>query len=181
MKKIVCFWVLLMAASMAQSGIYKWTDSQGNVHFSDKPHRGAEVIQVPEAQTYSPPPVPETEKQNKAVAEDDETARGYEKIEIIQPENQATIRNNQGLVNVSVELAPDLKPGDRIQLIYDGEKLGPPQNTPNFILNNVYRGAHTIAVQVENAEGQVLTTSEPITIYMHRPRVGMVPQTRPAR
>lgn len=179
MQKIMFFWVLLLAASVAQGQIYKWTDEQGNVHFSDKPHKGAEKIELPQVQTYSPPPLPEPIQVAEEADEGEE--RAYETVKITQPENQATLRDNQGLVHVAVALSPDLKPGDRIQLIYDGEKLGPPQKTPNFILNNVLRGAHSIAVQIEDSEGQVLATSEPVTIYMHRPRVGMVPQTRPSR
>ncbi len=37
----------------------------------------------------------------------------------------------------------------------------------------MYRGSHTIAVQVVNTEGKVLITSDMVTIYMQQPRVGM--------
>lgn len=176
MKKTLSYLLLSLLTVTVQAQIYKWTDSQGNVHFSDKPHQGAQEIELPEVQTYSPPPVPQANANNQENGE--EETDSYESISITQPENEATLRNNQGLVNVSVELKPSLKTGDKLQMIFDGQKLGAAQTTPNFIINNVYRGSHTIAVQVVNADGKVLMTSDSITIFMHRPRVGMVPQTR---
>jgi hypothetical protein len=37
---------------------YRWVDAQGVVHYSDTPHPGAQVIQLPSAQTYRAPPPP---------------------------------------------------------------------------------------------------------------------------
>ncbi|WP_131781718.1 DUF4124 domain-containing protein [Legionella gresilensis] len=164
--------------------IYKWTDSQGVVHFSDEPHPGAETVVLPPTQSSNPPPsnVPTTpstpvtgNKINKnSLIQPDYTAT------ISQPKSDSTIRNNQGYVSVAIEVEPEIQQGVMLQLIFDNQPLGKPQVGKNFILNNVNRGAHTLAVQIIGADGEVLSTSDPITFYMQRPRVGMVPNTRPA-
>lgn len=176
MKKTVSFVLLILLTVTVQAQIYKWTDAQGNVHFSDKPHQGAEQIELPEVQTFSPPARPQTQDDSQQQAEDESDLE--QEIIITQPENQATIRNNQGLVTVSVEVKPALQAGEQLQMIFDGQKLGAPQTMPNFIINNVYRGSHTIAIERLDADGKVVMTSKSITIFMHRPRVGMVPGTR---
>ncbi|MGH8515031.1 MAG: DUF4124 domain-containing protein, partial [Gammaproteobacteria bacterium] len=35
---------LLVITSMAHAAVYKWTDAEGNVQFSDKPQPGAEEV-----------------------------------------------------------------------------------------------------------------------------------------
>ncbi len=164
--------ILLTCASYAQ--VYTWTDSQGVVHFSDTPHPGAEKIQIPEPQTFSPStPTPKQEIAPANHNNMNESEHSYTKVVIREPENQATIRNPQGYAVVSVEVAPQLSEGDKLQLIYDGSPLGDPQPNTVFELNGMYRGSHTIAVQVVNADGKVLITSDTVTIYMQQPRVGM--------
>ncbi len=114
------FWgislILLTCASYAQ--VYTWTDSQGVVHFSDTPHPGAEKIQIPETQTFSPStPTPKQEIAPANRNNLDDSGHSYTKVAIREPENQATIRNPQGYVVVSVEVEPQLSEGDKLQLI----------------------------------------------------------------
>ena len=156
----------IVYASYAQ--VYKWTDSQGGVHFSDHPHAGAEIIKMPDVQSYIPPSIsnPSTTRQDKEGT--DSTLGSYIKVEITQPENKATIRNNQGYLVVAVQLDPELSKGDTLQMVFDGASLGDPQTSLSFELNGVYRGTHTIAVQVLNAGGGIIKSSETITFFMHR-------------
>ncbi len=159
---------LIICVSYAQ--VYKWTDSQGVVHFSDTPHVGAETINNIQTQNYSTPPqstIPKIEEQPKK-------EKIYKNITILQPQDQATIRNNQGYLVVSVEVLPKLFPSDKVQIVFDGKAQGTPQDRLMFQLNGIYRGMHTIAVQIIDSKNEVVKTSSPVTIYMQRPRVGMV-------
>ncbi len=160
-----------------QGQIYKWTDSSGTVHFTDKPRPGAEKVDLPAVQTFSSPPVEPVATPEPLQLVDEAT--DY-KIEIVEPKNQATIRNNQGYISVMLQITPELKESDKVQILFDGSPLGEPQANTVFALKDVNRGAHSIAAQIVGGAGKVLDTSEAITVYMHRPRVGMVPQTRPA-
>lgn len=175
MNKILLGLFCVTAGFTTYADIYKWVDSDGNVHFGDTPHAGAEKLKLPDAQSYSSPNVPTSNVPSSAnsSSESKVSKHAYRNVLIAQPDNETTIRNNRGAILTSVQLEPALFEGDKIQLIFDGSPLGPPQTNSVFQLNNVFRGSHTIAAQIIDVEGQVLITSDPITVYVQRPRVGM--------
>lgn len=176
MKKLVLVVSCVFIFCVSYAQIFKWTDSQGVVHFSDQPHPGSKQLQIPNSQGFTPPVsqsggAVQDAQEPEQVTSDEPT---YNRVAIIQPLNDTTIRNNQGYILVAVEMEPGLAAGDNLQMIFDGAPLGDPQPNTFFNLNGVYRGTHTLAVQILNRDGAVLLTSDTITIYMHRPRVGMV-------
>lgn len=175
MKNLALFILLMICISCSYSQIYKWVDSQGVVHFTDKPHDGAQEIKIPEAQTYVPPNNSENGKDEKPNEEVEKPAEEieYTSLEILQPENEATIRNNQGFMVVAVDVKPALSGDDKIQLLIDGQPIGKPQITLVFQISGIFRGAHKIAVQIVKPDGTVIKTSDTIEIFMQRPRVGM--------
>lgn len=179
MKKLILLSLLWGILTMPlHAEIYKWTDSSGNVHFTDEPRPGAEQIELPPAQLFSsPPPPPQKPSPLPELTGD---APKYN-IEIIEPKDQATIRNNQGYVSVMLHVTPELQEGDKLQMIFDGKALGEPQPSTVFALKDVNRGSHTLAAKLVNSAGKTVKTSDSITIFMQRPRVGMVPGTAPPR
>lgn len=174
---LVVSFMVIFCTSFA--GIYKWTDSQGNVHFSDTPHEGAVQLNIPESQSYSPPSSaprnPDSGSKNKESSESDASEPPedfYTKVEVIQPENEATIRNNQGYVAIAAQIEPDLLKSDNVQVLFDGAALGKPQHNVSFQLNGINRGSHTLSIQIIRND-TIIKTSSSITFYMQRPRVGM--------
>lgn len=177
MTKLLSMIALIFCVCLvAHADIYMWKDSEGVVHFSDRPHEGATKLKMPDVPSASP-------EKAKTIDKNDEDAgivQGqsnyvdtfYTNLDILQPENEATIRNNQGFVLVAVSLKPALRPGDMLQLIFDGAPLGDPQTQTVFQLNNIYRGAHTLEVHVLDPREATIFKSKKITIYMRRPRVG---------
>lgn len=163
------FLSLLTCAVSAQ--VFKWTDSQGVVHFSDTPHPGAQTIDNIQTQSYS---APRPSKHSTVPAATKKNKKEYTKIAILQPQDQATIRNNQGYLVVSVEILPKLLRGHKVQIVFDGKAQGEPQDSLMFQLNGIYRGAHNVAVQIVDENGEVVKTSPSVVFYMQRPRVGMV-------
>ncbi len=166
-----CFVLATSPIQAQDQPIYKWTDSSGDTHFSDKPHPGAEQIELPKAQTYSSPKIPPQDNSTAPVTNAE--ASTYDNISIAEPNDQTTIRNTQGYVSILVELKPKLKSGDRVQIIFDGTPVGEPQASTVFALQDILRGSHTLAAQVMDNKGKVLKTSDLITIFMMPPRVGM--------
>lgn len=182
MIKFIIPLITFLTINPSYAEIYKWIDNQGVVHFSDEPHPGAETVTLPPMPTSSPP-ASTTQSTDKTVTGATATTDGdheYKSVEISQPKNDSTLRNNQGYVSIIVNIEPDLQTGDKLQLLFDGRALGKAQTGKVFTLNNVNRGAHTLVAQIIDADGDVLNTSEQVTFYMQRPRVGMVPNTRPA-
>lgn len=173
MKQCFLFLTMLLLINPLRAEIYKWTDSNGNVHFSDKPHAGAQIITIKPTQTYSPssqvePSISPAIEEGEDEDENEASPTGYTKIMIAQPQDQETLRNNQRMVSVIADIEPELKKGDTIQLLFDGSPAGPPQTTPAFILNGVNRGSHTLSLQVLNAESATIGTSQSITFFMHQ-------------
>lgn len=166
--------LLLVSTHLIHAQIYKWTDGSGNVYFSDKPHPGAEEIELPPIQSFSSPaPEPTT-----PLTEENKSPDANYSISIVEPTDQATIRNNQGLVTIQLQVKPELNGGNKVQVMLDGQPLGTPQASTVFAIQDVKRGAHTLTAKVVDDKGQALATSESLTFFMHRPRVGMVPATR---
>ena len=172
-KTLLVSLMMVICASYAQ--IYKWTDSQGVIHFSDNPHSGAETVKSLEVQTYSSPePALSNQADKRASLEKKPKAAHYKELVITQPQNEETIRNNQGAVSVLANLSPALFPGNKTQLLLDGNPVGNPQSQLSFQLSGIDRGSHTLQVQVIDNQGQSIIVSDSITLFMQRPRVGMV-------
>lgn len=180
MRKGFLLFSLCVSISTVHADIYKWTDSSGDVHFSDKPQDGAEKVILPNMQSYTPPQPTEnqTASSNTTATSDDKTDSSsdaaYKKLNIVQPEDQQTIRNPKGYISVILEPHPKLKQGDGLQIILDGNPIDKPIANTIFALQNIRRGSHTIAAQLVGKDGKVLLTSDQITVYMMPPRIGMV-------
>lgn len=161
--------LLLVVPLVATATIYRWKDKQGNLHFGDQPHQGATKVKLPPVQVITSPPI----KSEKITPVTPVKAASYKSITISQPENDATVRNNQGYVAVSVNLDPPLMTGDQLVVLVDGKVAGTPQKSTYFTLTGINRGSHNVVVQVQNEKGDVVAASAPVTFHMHRPRVGM--------
>jgi len=166
----IAFLILLPVAGFA--AIYQWTDKQGNLHFSDKPHRGAKRIKLSPTQIYHTPKGTTENNANKQGRADKLRVREYQTVAISQPENSATIRNNQGYVAVSVDLEPALMNGDRVVIILDGMAVGKPHTNVHFSLSGINRGTHTLIVKIIDEAGVTIAESESIVFHMRRPKVG---------
>ncbi|WED44188.1 DUF4124 domain-containing protein [Legionella cardiaca] len=146
--------------------IYKWIDDQGITHFSDSPHEGGNHIKLPATQ-YNLVPVP---AKKEKVVNQQQKLQPYE-LTIIQPEDKATIRNNQGKLIVNVHINQLLRPNYQLILVLDGKKVKQSKTTLTFILNGIERGTHNLVVEVLDEKDSVLFTSKPVIFYMHRPYI----------
>src|SRR3990167_5715004 len=94
MKACYIAFLLVFVLPSSHSAIYKWIDSNGDTHFSDKFYPGAVEIDLPPDQSFSNPPiVSEEEKSTSQPVDLDSYA-----VSIIQHQDQETIRSSQGAV-----------------------------------------------------------------------------------
>jgi hypothetical protein len=154
---------LLLVCFSANAEIYKRVDEDGNVHFSDSGADGAEQVELPKANTYTPT-VTETAPRAKEI----KTAPGYTDIAIVKPEMNATIRSNLGDVSVSIDLKPTLRPGDSITLFMDGKELLKNKRQTSFALSGIDRGSHTLRATVIGANGEELISSKSTLFHLHK-------------
>jgi hypothetical protein len=164
MKRIPVLLVLL--AGIVQADVYKSVNDKGEVTYSDQPMPKAERMKLPELPTYSAPPLPRL----SSTPESKPVASLYQSMKILEPENDATIRDNQGVVRVRIALVPPLmtKQGHNIQFYRNGEPYGPVSNTSITIFSNQDRGSYTLSASVLDAKGDTVMTSDPVTFYLHR-------------
>ena len=169
-------WVLTGAICLAQAHttiaqqVYKVTDADGNVTFTDTPPRSNDAT-VEEHSVHAPNTAKPTETTRAPAApvEAEEPIR-YD-TQIVTPADSATIPMGPGNFSVQVSLSPRLEAGENLLLLMDGEPVGTPQRTPNWQLSNVYRGEHRLQVLRINDEGAELDASDISTVFVMRPIV----------
>ena len=163
--------LMVLASAGVHADVYKSVNEKGEVVYSDQPTPNAQRVKLPELPTYTPPPIPSFSAgstESKPVA-----ASPYKSMQIVEPENDATIRDNQGIVRVQVALDPPLmtQRGHKIQFYLNGEPHGMPVGTTSISFSNLDRGTYTLTSSVVNAEGAVLGSAEPVVFHLHRESV----------
>ena len=169
----------LSAGSAAAQTIttYRWVDAQGVVHYSDTPQPGAQVIQLQSAQTYQAPAPPAGAGAKAATAPND-TDGPYQSCVVVQPAAEASFFNPES-VPVSVQLTPELRPGDQLAVTVDGAALSPVSPSRlQYQVSAPLRGAHTLNVAVQDPDGKQVCHST-LTFYVQQP--SLLSPTSPAR
>jgi len=164
---ITCLLLLCLSTSALATAtkVYVWRNEQGVLVFSDSPRPGAEEVKVKESNIAESSVDTSILDIKPQVIDDSYT------VEIIQPENNATIRDNTGSVHVVGRIMPVFKRGYKIQLLLDDKPYEKPQTHSRFALRNVERGEHQIKMQLIDNKGKQIALSNPITFYMHRASV----------
>ena len=171
--RAVLFTLMLVAVSAMASTtpIYKWVDENGVTHYSDQPHPGAQKIQLQAAQTYkastsssqsrppAPPPLPKS------------SSAPIYTCTVSRPAAQEMFQNTD-VVPANVHVDPPLRPTDHLSVTLDGAAV-PTTVTPDseFSLNSVFRGAHQLAVKIEDASGATLCQSQGVPFYVRQASV----------
>jgi hypothetical protein len=132
--------------------------------FSDTPKPGAEEIEVNSKNTII------TSVDTSILDITPRVVSEEYQVEISQPEDHATIRDNSGSIYISGRVAPVFKRGFKVRLIMNGAVHGEPQTRSVFILRDVDRGEHKIKLELINNQGKVIASSKERTVYLHRSR-----------
>ncbi|NQY62540.1 MAG: DUF4124 domain-containing protein [Alteromonadaceae bacterium] len=168
MLKIFIATLLLLTLAIpvlaASDKVYVWKNEKGVLVFSDIPRADAEEVSVKNQANVMPSTNTSILDIKPKLNNNDYT------LDITQPENNATIRDNTGSVHVIGRIKPIFKHGLNIQLNFDGKPYGKPQNHSRFALRNVNRGEHQIKMELLDQRGKVIASSV-ITFYMHRTSV----------
>jgi hypothetical protein len=154
--KYLSFAILTVVLSLPASGIstkiYVWRNPDGVLVYSDSPKPDAEEIEVKNPNTMSSSIEISVLDINPKIIDEQ-----YQ-VEISQPENNSTIRDNTGSVYISGRIKPIFKKGLKIQLLLDNQPYNTPQSHSMFVLRNIDRGEHQLKMDL-------------ITFYMHRASV----------
>jgi hypothetical protein len=147
--------------------IYKWTDAQGNVIYSDTPRPGAIEMDIPtEPAGIVPVPPQEPTKPGEGTAQ---PAAGYDALTVRSPAEGQVLENPGGWVNVSLAVTPALRTaeGHAIRLRLDGQTLAARYPGSEIAIPDVQRGEHMLEAEVVDRAGAVLITSAVVTFTVH--------------
>ncbi|WP_165831392.1 DUF4124 domain-containing protein [Abyssibacter profundi] len=178
MTKYIVFlcWLGALPGLVAAGEIYRYVDEQGRVHYTDEPppqyERKAEALTLDGVQTYEGRRL-QTQPRAPRRESDDRGEVGYERVQLMRPASEQTIRDPSHTLTVSVQVAPPLrtKLGHRLQYFLDGQPAGAPTTSTSRTLTEVYRGTHTVQVVVVDGSGRQLAQTERRTVFMKPPSV----------
>ncbi|MDG1752799.1 MAG: DUF4124 domain-containing protein [Thalassotalea sp.] len=157
--------VISFPTSATSTKVYVWRNADGVLVYSDSPKPGAEEVEVKESNNMS------SSIDTSILDINPKAIEEKYQVEVTQPANNATIRDNTGSVYVSGRIKPIFKQGLKIQLLLDNQPYEKPQSHSMFVLRNIERGEHQLKMDLINDKGKVIASSEPITFYMHRASV----------
>lgn len=159
--------LLVLLTGLVQAAVYKTITESGEVIYSDTPTSNAERMRLPELPTYTPPPLP---KSIASPAKQPVKKSLYKSMVISEPEDQATLRDNQGLVQISIKLDPPLMTqlGHKIQYFLDDNPHGSPVGNVVVGFSNIDRGTHTVSAYVIDQDDNPVMSSPAVTFHLHR-------------
>jgi len=163
---------VLLPGSAATAQVYKVTDEDNGVVFTDRPDPAAgarvESIDIPESNRASPPP--DIPRAPRAADRKADTAPAAT-VSITSPGDESTIAMGPGNFTVSAAARPPLGEGEELLLMMDGQPYGPAQASTTWFIEGAMRGPHDLVVQRRDQDGEALATSEPVRVYVLRPSV----------
>lgn len=168
MKYIFILFISFFVITASQAEIYKYTNKQGKTSYSDVRINDAVKIKVPPVMTYKAQPIVE-----QAMDKVEPTKSRYQVLKIMTPEDEGTVRDNQGNVAVSFKIEPALLKGDKLELYIDGIKQ------PALIGLGLNRGEHQLFLQAVSKKGKVWLKSDKTTFFLHHASKLINPQTKP--
>jgi hypothetical protein len=167
-------WIVLgcLAAFAGHAAVvYKWTDPDGVIHYSDQPVPGAEKIFT----TSSPTPGgsgpsgrtsgPAGSGSKKNVA----PGLNYAQFSITSPLPEQTYFGDD-VVSVHLTVEPSLKPGQTITWHLNGrqvEDLGPVAT--QFALPHLDRGTYALAATITDQTTGESASTDSVTFYVRQP------------
>jgi hypothetical protein len=150
--------------------VYKWTDAQGVVHFSDQPVPGAEKVFTSSAPGHAgilgqtgkgPTAPPAASKADKALS--------AAKIAIGSPAPQQTFTGGES-VPVALSVDGDLKPSWTVVWTLNGAQVqGQAPNATQFTLTDLARGVYTIEATVTDSGTGESKAADAVTFNVMRP------------
>jgi hypothetical protein len=161
-----CLLAFAVHAQETKVKMWKWTDANGVVHFSDIPGPGAvEVgLSVTQPQPGAAPAAPSPSTRSSPAPANQ--AVTYTSLTIMQPQNEASFFGADAVVDVQINPEPSLADGDSVYLYLDGKRIGNTGDSLSYSLPNLERGAHSLTAAIFDSQGNQKIRSQPVTFFM---------------
>jgi hypothetical protein len=183
MPRLLLLVLLLIPLTTVAQTVYRTTDAQGNVVFTDRPPANAtpeDRVDIRPTNTVRPPEVPAPPPVPEETAEVEAAVEPY-RVAITNPANETSFPMGPGNFSVNANVNPALRDGYSLQLFFDGAPRGEPQQGATWDLTNVFRGRHDLTVGVIGPNGETITLSDPVTVFVFRPSTNFANRQPPAK
>lgn len=159
-----------LAAFAAQAAVvYKWTDSDGVVHYSDQPVPGAEKIYTATSSTAGTVTTGQTAPAPSADSKKPVGALGYSAFALTSPAPEQTFFGDE-IISAHLSLEPALLPGHTVTWHLDGGQIEDPGPTATRVtLPHLDRGTYAISATVTNPATGESRSTDSVTFYVHQP------------
>ena len=172
MTRLALLLLLVATCGAAEAEVYRWKDADGNVVFSDKPHDGAQIIELGPTTVVPGEPVAKDNAQDAPAQVQASEPTSYQYIAVVAPRDDETLRNQQAIaVDVVIEPPLQTELGHRVQLYMDGAAYGEPSDSPHFVLPEAERGSHQLAAAVVDASNTELIRSTASVFHLQKTSV----------
>jgi hypothetical protein len=164
-------WIVLasLAAFAGQAAVvYKWTDADGVVHYSDQAVPGAQKIYTATSTTAGSSSTAAASDAHGGVAPKVASALGYTQFSITSPVAEQSFFGDE-VVGVHLALEPELKADQTITWHLNGKELEQSPTATQFGLPRLDRGTYILAATVTDQGSGESRTSDSVTFYVRQP------------
>ena len=165
----IALWLVALSAAADAAVIYKWTDADGVVHYSDQAVPGAEKIFTSSSSKngigVGAPHAPSIATTGKKAPSHLE----YNTFAIESPAKEQVFFGDE-IVPVRLRLDPDLKPNQTIGWYLNGAPLtDQPPTSRSFTLQSLSRGTYQISATITDTVTGESQNSESVPFYVKQP------------
>ena len=168
------------AGTLIEKTVYRVTDEQGNITFTDQPEANSGVIErqiVSVINLMRAPVSPKPEDNgaahspvtNSGSAASASSIQPYTQAIIVSPREGSTLRNTAGAMTIELSLIPQLQTGHQVQLWVDGQRYGSAIKATTLHVANIERGPHQLICHVLNADGRPVAITAAVSVHVKRP------------
>ncbi len=162
--------LLLASGPGFAESIYQSKDEYGNTIFSDQGSENSRKIEVQEPSTYDSSGFLE---QYKGVGDQESGPQAvdmsYSMLSVRTMSGEESVRENDGSLDLYIQIEPTIHPGHSVQLLMDGEFYSSIGSSGPLTIPNVDRGTHTFELQVVRTnDNQVIEYGPPASITVLR-------------
>jgi len=161
-KLILTLICVFISVSVTAETVYKKTNPDGSVEFTDQPSTDSEEVKIRKPTTYQAPRLPALNLPTKKLS----PTFNYQ-LTINQPVNDSVIVGKMD-VSVSVAVQPALLSGRGHQLRYQLAGQSIISRNMSEIFKNVDRGTHNLTGSIVDRNGEVVSPVVSSTFHMKR-------------
>lgn len=160
----------LTLLSLASAAVYKVTDDQGNITYTDTApaEAAADKVQLPPVNKIPTLTPAAATPPDSIDTELSPAFNGYSFAALVSPVNDSLVHFDQSQVLAQLALTPELGVDHLVQFYVDGSTYGPPVAASSLSIAGLERGTHHISARVLSSQGAVLVIAKPVTVHVQR-------------